>query len=110
MATKEKNLSNRIRLHAGQNNILAFDVNTGGGELARGGYFRSGLPKGFPDLILLTNDGRIIFIEVKTSTGRLAKHQADFIEMLSNRGFHAYVVWSFEDYLDVFKKVMEKPC
>lgn len=103
MATPEKNLSNRIRLHAGKHNILAFDVNTGGGLLANGGYMRTGLPKGFPDLMLLTNTGKIAFVEVKTKTGRLATHQRDFIDMLTKRGFIATVVWSFEDYLTLYK-------
>ena len=104
MATAEKNLANCIREHCGENNILAWDVNVGGGELVRGGYFRTGLPKGFPDLLLIPEDGVTVYIEVKTKTGRLAEHQRRTIELFKKRGAPAFVVWSFEGYLELFER------
>jgi len=113
LATPEKNLTNEIRLICGQNNILAFDVNTGGGELVRGGYFRSGLPRGFPDLLIFYGKGKVAFLEAKIKPNRPSKEQLDFIKYMKNRGYLAGVVWSVDDFLTNYLpllKVIEKPC
>lgn len=93
----EKKLSNEIMLLCGQNDIIVFDVNVGKVKTVYGTYFDSGLPKGFPDLFLLHNDGRAIFIEVKVKPNKPSADQRDFIKFLRERGFFADVVFSISD-------------
>jgi Holliday junction resolvase len=47
---------------------------------------------GVPDRIILTADGRIIFVELKTETGRLAKIQRYTIGEMQKRGADVRVV------------------
>lgn len=101
--TEEKYITKQIQLICGQNNIVCFDVNVGKFPLQNGGYFDVGLPKGFPDLLLLTPDGRTIYIEAKTSTGKLATHQKQFLNFLIKNNHPAFVIYSVDD----FKKILE---
>jgi len=50
-----------------------------------------GLP-GVPDRIVLTNDGRVYFVELKTEIGRLAKIQRWVIEEMRSRGHDVRVL------------------
>lgn len=93
----EKKLSNQIMLLCGQNNIVSFDVNVGKVPTVFGTYFDSGLPNGFPDLLLLHTDGRVIFIEVKVKPNKPSQDQIDFIKFLRSRNFFADVVFSIDD-------------
>lgn len=98
MATKEKVLTKNIQLLCGQNGWQCHDVNVGGGMLARGGYFKSGLPPGFPDLLILTDDGRTIFIEAKVDRNKPSDVQNIYIKLLRRNGHFADVVWSIEEF------------
>lgn len=94
----EKNLTRTIQLMCGKKGWQCHDVNVGGGELVRGGYFRSGLPKGFPDLLILTNDGRTIFIEAKVGNNQPSNDQINFIKVLRKNGHFADIVWNVNDF------------
>lgn len=94
----EKNLTRTIQLMCGERGWQCHDVNVGGGELLRGGYFRSGLPKGFPDLLILTNDGRTLFIEAKVGSNKPSKDQNNFIRVLRDNGHFADVVWTVNEF------------
>ena len=96
--TKEKYLTKQIQLLCGQNNIVCFDVNVGKFELKNGRYFDVGLPAGFPDLLLLTPDGRTIFIETKTETGILSPTQKQFLNFLRDNNHSAHVIYSLTDF------------
>ncbi|MCC8136238.1 MAG: VRR-NUC domain-containing protein, partial [Ruminococcus sp.] len=52
---------------------------------------------GVPDRIILTADGRIIFVELKTETGRLAKIQRYVIGELQKRGADVRVVKGLDE-------------
>ena len=55
-----------------------------------------GIP-GLPDSVALLPNGRAVFMEFKTSTGRLRDDQKRFIEELRALGYEAYVVRSKEE-------------
>lgn len=93
----EKKLSKEIMLLCGQNDIVVFDVNVGKVKLFNGRYFDSGLPKGFPDLFLLTKNGRAVFIEVKVKPNKPQPAQVEFIQFLRSLGYFADVVFSISD-------------
>lgn len=110
MATPEKNLTNEIRAICGKHNIIAFDVNVGNVQLATGGYFKTGLPRGFSDLLIFYGDGKTAFLEAKIKPNKPTKDQLNFIKEMKKRGYLAGVVYSVDqfrkDYLP-FLKVME---
>lgn len=47
---------------------------------------------GVPDRIVITPDGRVIFVELKTEVGRLAKLQKRQIEEMRKRGADVRVI------------------
>jgi hypothetical protein len=57
---------------------------------------RRSLP-GFPDLVLVhVNSGRLVFIELKSQTGRLRTEQLEWMGHLSLR--HEFYVWRPSDW------------
>lgn len=78
------------------------------GVKARGGmcmkFISPGLP-GVPDRIVLTPNGRIYFVELKTEIGRLANIQKWVIGELQKRGAEVRVVKGPEAVKDFLKEV-----
>jgi len=52
---------NQIRIECGKKGWVALRTNVGKFPID-GGWFDTGLPKGFPDLLVLTNTGEAIFV------------------------------------------------
>ncbi len=57
-----------------------------------------GVHRGFSDLIVLSG-GRVLFLEVKSATGRLSPAQADFRDAVRDQGFAWALVRSVDDTL-----------
>ena len=57
-----------------------------------------GVHRGFADLIVLSG-GRVLFLEIKSPTGRLSKAQADFRDAILDQGFAWALVRSVDDAL-----------
>ena len=94
--TPEHKIMNEIRLWCGENDILCFRCNVGKVKTVYGDYFDTGLPEGFPDLMILTN-GTIYFCEVKTKTGQQRKAQVAFMNMIRERGYIYIIARSVSD-------------
>lgn len=78
----EHELQNEIRLALSDSCVL-FRINVGGAYTEDGRWFSSGVPKGYSDLSgVRRSDGRAVFIEVKTPTGRIRPEQRGFIEAM----------------------------
>ena len=96
----EHDIQNEIRAWCGEHNLLAIRINVG---LFRDLYseriINSGPPKGWPDLQILDNDGRIIFCECKARYGRLREDQKKVHAVLRSRGFKVLVPHSFEEFV-----------
>lgn len=92
----EHKIMNEIRLWCGQNNILCFRCNVGKVRTADGGWFDTGLPEGFSDLLIL-HKGHCIFCEVKTPTGKQRDCQIQFQKIVEERGFIYIVARSVKD-------------
>ena len=58
-----------------------------------------GVHPGFADLMVISG-GRVLFLEVKSQTGRLRKSQEGFRETVSAQGFGWALVRSVDDALD----------
>lgn len=100
MDKREHNIQNEIRLWCGEHDILCFRTNVGRVRTDTGYYFDTGLPDGFPDLIILANH-TIYFCEVKTRTGRQRACQIDFMNMIRKRGYTYFVARSIKDVEEV---------
>jgi hypothetical protein len=93
---REHNIQSDIRLWCGENGILCFRCNVGRVRMADGGWFDTGLPNGFSDLIVLHNK-TIYFVEVKTKTGRQRQDQIDFMNLVRKYGYVYIVARSVND-------------
>lgn len=59
---------------------------------------------GIPDLIVVTQTGRVIFLEVKTPVGKLSRIQEYVIEQLKLHNAEAYVVISVDEVKNILTK------
>lgn len=67
-----------------------------------------GLTAGVPDLFMAVprNGYHGLFIELKTSTGRLADVQAQWIKKLNEQNYLAVVCYGLDDAMDVVRKYL----
>lgn len=61
---------------------------------------------GIPDRIVITPDGRVIFVELKTETGRLAKIQKWQVSEMQKRGVDVRVVKGWDAVKNFIEEVM----
>lgn len=61
---------------------------------------------GVPDRIIITPDGRVVFVELKTEIGRLAKIQKWQIGEMRKRNADVRVVRGLEEALALVEEVM----
>ena len=95
--TLEHSIQNDIRNSTADIAVL-FRANVGQGITYDGRHFDTGLPKGFSDLFgFRKSDGRAVFIEVKTETGRIRPEQQNFINKMRLYGALAGVARSVQD-------------
>lgn len=99
--TKEHAIMNSIRLWCGEHNILCFRCNVGRVRTADGGWFDTGLPEGFSDLLIL-HEGKCIFCEVKAPGGKQRPDQIKFMQTVRERGFTYLLAYSVNDVKNYF--------
>lgn len=102
--TNEHSIQNEIRT-AVSPYCTIFRINVGQGFTKDGRHFSTGVPKGFSDLFgVRRSDGKAVFIEVKTKTGRLRPEQKKFLTEMRSCGAIAGVCRSADDAI---KLIME---
>jgi hypothetical protein len=76
----------------------------------RGGlsYKLAGLVCGLPDRVVILPGGRIVFVELKTLSGRLSKIQKLRIEELKTTGIEVRVLYGWEDAQDFISEVFSR--
>lgn len=99
--TLEHAIMNSIRLWCGEHDILCFRCNVGKVRKADGSWFDTGLPEGFPDLLIL-HKSIAYFVEVKTPTGKQRPDQKRFQEIVESRGFIYIIARCVEDVAKLF--------
>ena len=105
---KEHALSNQIRLWAGSNDVLCFHINVGKFLLPNGFMFDTGAPKGWPDLIFLTKQGKVFFVETKVGNNTLNDDQARLILELRQRKFEVFVIYHYQQFLNAVEELKKK--
>ena len=83
-------------VHHAVNEIAANDRR---GQIRQSIVVGMGVHPGFADLMVISG-GRVLFLEVKSQTGRLRKSQEGFRETVSAQGFGWALVRSVDDALD----------
>lgn len=102
---EEHKIQNQIRLTLSQHGHVNFRANVGKIKLPDGRWFDTGLPRGFPDLFgFKTVNGKIYFLEVKSSSGRARKDQIAFHRALTNYHVIHGLVRSPEEALRVVEE------
>lgn len=95
----EHDIQNSIRIALSPYCIL-FRVNVVSGRTEDGRYISSGVPKGYSDLSgHRISDGRAVYLEVKTKTGKVRPEQEKFLAQMQKTGAIAGVVRSVEEAL-----------
>lgn len=100
----EKFLMNQIRLECGKLGWIVIRLNVGTFKLNDGRFLDTGIPKGFPDLMILTNSGKSLFIETKKAPNKPSKLQIDTINLLKSKGFHAEIIYNLNQFFNFIKK------
>lgn len=103
--TEEHRIQNEIRLAVAPYCDI-FRINVGQGYTKDGRFFNTGVPKGFSDLFgVRKSDGRAVFIEVKTPTGKTNEKQHKFIQMMKLNGAIAGVCRSAKEAINLVKEI-----
>ena len=102
--TPESRLKNEIRIYCGEHNWLCFHINVATIKLPNGSYLKTGVPKGWPDLTILTDTGVSIYCETKIHPRKPTEDQIKMIKNLKARGFRAFVAYSLEEFIYEIKK------
>lgn len=69
---------------------------------------REGILPGAADLTICGDNGKILFIEMKTKTGKQNPHQKEFEEKVKKLGFQYVICRSLEDFIKVVREWVEK--
>lgn len=102
MAQPESIIQNNIILELGKRGYLAFRNDTGAYKDQKSGRFvHYGLCKGSSDIVAVSPDGRAVFIEVKTPTGRVRPEQVQFIAAVRRNGAYAGIARSVDDAIAI---------
>ena len=69
---------------------------------------QEGILPGVADLIICGDRGKILFVEMKTKTGRQSPHQKDFEEKVTKLGFQYNICRSLEDFMHTVREWINK--
>ncbi len=108
MIHEEQRIQTAIIQYLRLNRYMAFSIPNGINISTKGSreiYRRMGLLSGVSDLCIMLPDGKILWIEVKTSKGRQSEEQKAF-EAAAIRLKHDYRVWRSVD--DAIRFVEER--
>lgn len=102
--TAEQRLDHEIMLYCGIHNALCFHTNVGkikfyDEKQKKYRYFDTGLPKGWPDLMIIPQDKPVFYCETKIHPRKPTEDQIKIINLLQNKGKLAFVAYSLEEFI-----------
>lgn len=59
--------------------------------------------RGYPDRLIITKDGRYIWVELKTDIGKLSEGQKAAIEELQAHGAEVYITFGFIEAMKILE-------
>ena len=99
MNKSENTIQNEIRCSLSEFGIV-IRLQSGMFQTTDGRTVRVGVV-GLPDLMHLSFDGKVTFIECKSSTGKPSKEQINFIKWLKDHGFRVGIARNVSDALGI---------
>ena len=91
--TLEHKLMNQVRLECSKRGYVVIRMNVFKDILVdpngNDRYMDSGIPEGFPDLMVLRNDGKACFVETKIHPRKPTKIQLQRQELLRSLGYYS---------------------
>ena len=100
MSTPEQRLDKEIMIYCGQHGWMCFHTNVGRVMTADGRMFDTGLPAGWPDLLIIKQGGIVEFCETKIHPRKPTEKQLKMLELLQNYGFKSYVAYSLDEFIE----------
>lgn len=98
----ERNIQALILMALSEAGCLVWRQDTGAYKDAKTGrLIRYGLCKGSSDVVGVCPDGKALFVEVKTATGRVSPEQTQFLAAVKAKGARSGVARSVKDALDI---------
>lgn len=67
----------------------------------------SGLTAGVSDTVLILPNGKLLFVEFKTVTGRQSDKQKEFEKRVTDLGFEYKIVRSFDEFREIVELYIE---
>lgn len=110
--TPEQVLDKNIMLICGKNNWFCFHTNVGKIKFyderqEKERFFDTGLPKGWPDLMIITDFGKVFYCETKIHPRKPTADQLKIIKLLREKGVLAFVCYSIEEFKMVVKNELQ---
>lgn len=106
--TPEHALMNAIRIECGRRGYVVIRTNVIAGNLVHADgtsrYVESGLPVGWPDLMVLRPDGVACFVETKIRPRKPTGDQLRVQALLRSMGFRTGTAYSVEEALEIIEK------
>lgn len=65
---------------------------------------------GTPDLCLMFNNGRLVFLELKTESGRQSPAQKEFQANAESLGFNYFIARNLDNVVELLKKEKQNEC
>ena len=97
--TPETILANQIRIECGRRNWLCYHCLNGTVFTQHGSVITLDFPVGFPDLLIITDIGKVMFIETKIKPRKPTTEQLKFQSGLRLRGFISETVYSLDEFV-----------
>lgn len=119
--TPEQRLTAEIKLFCGQRNAICVHTNVGQAwtgtrvKLVGGGTvlkdirpFSTGLPVGWPDLMIVHPKGLVFYCETKTHPRKPTKEQRETIAVLRSKNIVAGVAYTLEEFITLWEEAEKK--
>ena len=98
---KEINLQLLIEIDCGKRGWVCYHFNPGKKQLVDATWWNSGVPTGWPDLIIFTDFGLTFFVETKIKYNKPSKEQRTFKRVLNEKKHIVENIYSMEKWLDL---------
>lgn len=97
----EINLQRMIEIDCGKRGWICYHFNPGKKQLVDASWWSSGVPKGWPDLIIFTDFGLTFFVETKVKYNKPSKEQMIFKRVFNQKNHIVEYIYSMDKWLDL---------
>jgi len=104
---KEINLQKSIELECGKLGWVCFHFNPGKKQLVDATWWNSGIPKGWPDLIIFTDFGLTFFVETKIKYNKPSKEQKTFKRVLNSKQHIVENIYSYDEWTQLADNIIK---